>query len=75
LGQVFLKKGNFEKAIQKLGQASLLDPQDGTTAFFLGRAYQEKGENLLALENFQKALKLGPEGEDLYYYLKKSIFV
>jgi beta-barrel assembly-enhancing protease len=69
LGQVFMKIGNYEKAIQKLGQASLMDPKDGTTAFLLGRAYQEKGENLLALENFKKALSLGSEEEDLYYYL------
>ncbi len=41
----------------------------GLLPFLLGRAYQEKGENLLALENFQKALKLGLEGEDLHYYL------
>jgi tetratricopeptide (TPR) repeat protein len=71
-GQAFFLKGDFEKAIQKLGQASILDSRDGNTAFFLGRAYQEKGENLLALENFQKSLKLGPEGEDLYYYLGVS---
>jgi beta-barrel assembly-enhancing protease len=69
LGQVYLMKGNLETAIQKLGQASLLDPKDGTTAFLLARTYQEKGENLLALENFQKALNLGSEGEDLYHYL------
>jgi predicted Zn-dependent protease len=68
-GQVLIMKGNYEKAIQKLGQASLFDPKDGITIFLLGRAYQEKREYLLALENFQKVLILGLEGEDLFYYL------
>ncbi|OGP51143.1 MAG: hypothetical protein A2Y79_03380 [Deltaproteobacteria bacterium RBG_13_43_22] len=69
LGQVLLLKGDLEQAVQKLSQASVLDPKDGTTAFFLARAYQEKGENQLALENFQRAMNLGMEGEDLYHYL------
>jgi beta-barrel assembly-enhancing protease len=69
LGQAFFSKGDLEQAIAKLGQASILDPRDGTTAFYLARAYQEKGENTLSLENFQRAMKLGTEGEDLYHYL------
>ncbi len=69
LGQALLLKGDLDRAIGQLGQASVLDPQDGTAAFYLGRAYQEKGENLLALENFKRAMKLGTEGEDFYYYL------
>jgi beta-barrel assembly-enhancing protease len=69
LGQAFFSKGELEQAIAKLGQASILDPRDGTTAFYLARAYQEKGENALALDNFQRAMRLGTEGEDLYHYL------
>jgi predicted Zn-dependent protease len=69
LGQAFFSKGDMNQSIVKLGQASILDPKDGTTAFTLARAYQEKGENALALENFQRAMKLGTEGEDLNHYL------
>jgi len=69
LGQAFFSKGDMDQAIVKLGPASILDPKDGTTAFYLARAYQEKGENSLALENFQRAMKLGTEGEDLSHYL------
>ncbi|MFH0787699.1 MAG: M48 family metalloprotease [Pseudomonadota bacterium] len=69
LGQALLLKGDLDRAIGQLGQASVLDPKDGNAAFYLGRAYQEKGENLLALENFKRAMKLGTEGEDFYHYL------
>ena len=69
LGQAFFLKGSLDQAITHLGQAALLDLQDGTTAFYLARAYQEKGENNLALENFKRAMRLGTEGEDLYHYL------
>ena len=69
LGQALFLKGDMEQAIQKLGQASVLDPKDGGTAFFLARAYQEKGADQLALENFQRALKLGTSEEDLFHYL------
>lgn len=69
LGQAFFLKGDLGPAIEKLGQASVLDPRDGNTAFFLARAYQEKGEYPLALENFQRVMQLGTEGENVYHYL------
>lgn len=69
LGQAYFLKGDLAQSIQKLGQVSILDPKDGNAAFFLARAYQEKGDYPLALENFQRAKKLGTEGEDLHHYM------
>jgi beta-barrel assembly-enhancing protease len=64
-----LLKGDIDQSIGKLSQASILDPKDGNAAYYLARAYQEKRETQLALENYQRALKLGTEGENFYYYL------
>ena len=36
---------------------------------FLDGPTRKKGENILALENFQRAQRLGTEGDDLYHYL------
>lgn len=69
LGETYFKKGDLDGAVEKLGEAAVLDPKDGLTAFLLGQVYELKGQNSLALENFQRALRLGMEGEELYYHL------
>ena len=45
LGQALFFKGDIEPAIQKLSQASILDPKDGDAAFFLDGPTRKKGKS------------------------------
>jgi len=73
LGITYFFLGKMDQAIQSL---ETLQPTPGEgrtgdlmTLYYLGRAYQEKGEFAQALPLFLKIQKEKPEFADIYYHL------
>ena len=58
VGVEYMRRKEFEKALEKLERARDLDPGYYQSYSMLGVLYQRLGENQQAEENFKKALKL-----------------
>ncbi|MBF0227285.1 MAG: N-acetylmuramoyl-L-alanine amidase [Desulfobacterales bacterium] len=61
IGQDFIQKKQFDKAIEVLQKAVKIDPQSDWAFGLLGRAYQGIGKDAEALVAFREAVKINPE--------------
>ena len=62
-----INKGNIEQAIQMLDEALQTDMPDKDEAYYLkGNAYRKQGNWQQALNNYQYAIDLNPEGPALH---------
>ena len=64
VGTFYLKRGNYDAAIDRFVDATHFQPKLAKTWKFLGEAYEKKHANTSALESYQKYLELLPNAED-----------
>ena len=67
LGWVYLKRGNYNEALEKLKLATQLKPNSPSIRYHLGMAYFKSGDSQNALNEFKNALRISekfPEVED-----------
>ncbi|HEY7841981.1 MAG TPA: type IV pilus biogenesis/stability protein PilW [Gammaproteobacteria bacterium] len=60
LGIEYMRRGEYERALEKLDKARLADPLYPLTYNTYGVLYQQLGDNARAEQNFKKALQLQP---------------
>ncbi|WP_176085906.1 tetratricopeptide repeat protein [Martelella sp. HB161492] len=65
LGRILFSEENFDGAIQHLRHALQLDPANAAVYVALGKAYDRKGELVLARDVFLKGQVVAEQGGDL----------
>jgi tetratricopeptide (TPR) repeat protein len=60
---LYIRKGDYDRAIAGLDQAIKLDPNNALAYHGRGEAYEAKRDYARALANFEKALQLEPRAE------------
>jgi len=66
LGLVYLDKGNFERALDCLVRASMLDPANWMTLTALSLAYLRLGASEMAAQTLDKALAIRPRDAGIF---------
>jgi Flp pilus assembly protein TadD len=66
LGLVYLDKGNFERALDCLVRASMLDPTNWMTLTALGLAYLRLGAGEMAAQTLDRALTIRPHDASIF---------
>jgi Flp pilus assembly protein TadD len=66
LGLVYLDKGNFERALDCLVRASMLDPTNWVTLTALSLAYLRLGASEAAAQSLERALAIRPRDASIY---------
>ena len=64
VGRYYLKKGNYDAAIERFQEAALLNPVLARPHRLLGEVYEKKGEKREALASYQKYLEILPSARD-----------
>lgn len=64
LGEAYMKLGHFEKALEKLTDAIMLDPHDELAQMYLATCYTKLGDGDRSLWHARKALQLSKRGRD-----------
>jgi len=72
LGELYYKRGEYEKAIEALKGALKVDRTDADARYLLALTYQAQGDHQLAVREFQKALRYVPDFAEAYQGLKAS---
>jgi len=68
-GIIYLKAGDYVKAIEKLEEAKQKSPQNSDIYYYIGEAYFRSGNLDEAISNYQKAIEISPEKPSYYYSL------
>lgn len=63
--QLYIEKGEYEKAVLELNKAIELDPQDASLYYTLGDLYEQLGQDKESVAAFVKALQLSKEEEKI----------
>jgi tetratricopeptide (TPR) repeat protein len=71
VGQSLLRSGKVQEAIEIFKINARLSPEVAGAFLSLGQAYAAAGQNDLAIENYEKALKLNPKNENARKALEK----
>jgi len=64
IGTFYLKKGNYDAAIDRFMDATRLQPKLAIPWKLLGEAYEKKHDNGGAIDAYKKYLELFPNAED-----------
>jgi tetratricopeptide (TPR) repeat protein len=64
VGTFYLKKGNYDAAIDRFMDAARLQPKLAIPWKLLGEAYEKKHDNVDAIDSYKKYLELFPGAED-----------
>ncbi len=64
LGWVYFKKGDYERAVEKLKLATQAIPNSPSVRYHLGMAYIKSGDSQNALNEFRNALKISEKFEE-----------
>jgi len=79
IGLIYYNRGNYDLAIKKINEAIRLDtkafkPRPYTAWLYnsLGLAYSKKGNQVAAIQNYQKALKIEPGFEQAQINLEQA---
>jgi Tfp pilus assembly protein PilF len=64
VGTFYMKKGNYDAAIDRFMDATRLQPKLALPWKLLGEAYEKKHDNGSATESYKKYLELFPTAED-----------
>jgi len=67
LGYIYLKKGNYKKAVEKFETCLSKGLKEYSTCMNLATAYSKLGYTSKALEAYEQAITLKPDGYDAYY--------
>lgn len=73
LGDIYLTRGEAEKAVPFLETAMKAFPDEFDTRFALGRAYLAVGKAEKAVEELQTAVKLNSQIAEGYYHLGRAL--
>jgi tetratricopeptide (TPR) repeat protein len=68
-GEIYMKQGNYDKAINEFKQSLERNPNDPVTLSSAGVAYYAKGDYDQAITYLQQAKKADPKHIDAYVYL------
>ena len=71
VGHSLLRSGKQQEAIEIFKINARLSPEVAGAFVSLGEAYAAAGQNNLAIENYEKALKLNPKNENARRALEK----
>ncbi|HWN99890.1 MAG TPA: serine hydrolase [Blastocatellia bacterium] len=71
LGYTLMQRGRIKEAIRVLQLNVEAYPQSGNVYDSLGEAYMKNGDKQLAIENYEKSLKLDPANANAVAMLKK----
>ena len=66
---VFMQKGDYTQAIERLKSSLDLDPSVFETHYNLAVAYTNNEDYINAIAQYQKAMEIKPEDADIYYSL------
>ncbi len=69
LARLYFKNNETDKSIELLKHALRVDHHFREAYYRLGRCYEERGQNRLALDNFNKALEMGFRSPTLKYHI------
>ncbi len=61
LARIYIGKGRLDDAIREAQKGALLPPANAEAAYWLGQAYQVKGDNQAAKDAYARALEINPE--------------
>jgi tetratricopeptide (TPR) repeat protein len=64
IGNFYLKKGNYDAAIDRFMDATRFQPKLAVSWKLLGEAYEKKHDNAGAVDSYKKYLELFPGAED-----------
>lgn len=64
IGTFYLKKGNYDAAIDRFQEAARFQPSLAKPWLLLGETYEKKHDNGHAIESYKKYLELFPGAED-----------
>jgi tetratricopeptide (TPR) repeat protein len=64
VGTFYLKKGNYDAAIDRFMDATRFQPKLAIPWKLLGEAYEKKHDNSSAIDSYKKYLELFPDAED-----------
>ena len=64
VGTFYLRKGNYDAAIDRFQEAARYQPKLAKPWVLLGEAYEKKHDNAHAVEAYKKYLDLFPTAED-----------
>ena len=67
IGECYIKKGEYDRAIEVLTRTTLLYPNYPHAYFYLGVAHWEKGDPDLGVEQFFRVIELYPQESAAYY--------
>ncbi|WP_199269157.1 tetratricopeptide repeat protein [Polaribacter sp. L3A8] len=73
LGYTFIKKDNFDDALEIFKINAILYPESSNVFDSMGEAYLLKKDTANAIINFKKALTINPENRNSNRFLKKII--
>lgn len=74
MGELFLRKGKLDEAIQHLEPGVEADPSNPEGRLALGKAYLKKGMDREAIGEFQEVVRLSPEEAAFAYEMLGDIF-
>lgn len=64
IGRYYLKKGNYDAAIERFEEAARYKPRFAVPQRLLGEAYEKKGDKAQAVQAYQKYLEILPHASD-----------
>lgn len=64
IGQYYLKKRNYDAAIERFRDATRYKPNFAQPYRLMGEAYEKKGDKAEAVKSYQKYLEILPSAED-----------
>lgn len=67
LGSIYYNLEDYDKALEELTTSIVSNPTDPITLHLLGLTYAKKDNQVKALENFEKSIKLDPNSENARY--------
>jgi tetratricopeptide (TPR) repeat protein len=71
IGYTLLNEGKTDEAIKAFAKNTQMYPESGNVYDSLGEAYAAAGKKELAIENYEKSLKLDPKNTNATEWLKK----
>jgi tetratricopeptide (TPR) repeat protein len=64
VGTFYMKKGNYDAAIDRFMEAARYQPALARPWLLLGQTYEKKRDNAHAIESYKKYLEIFPGAED-----------